>query len=78
MEKLSLGLLRNARRRCHITVEDAAATVGKERSFIWRIESGVTDIKVGTLLKLLDRYGKSVTDVFVRVIPKGAPEDADV
>lgn len=78
MEKLSLGLLRNARRRRHITVEDAAATVGKERSFIWRIESGVTDIKVGTLLKLLDRYGKSVTDVFVRVIPKGAPEDDDV
>lgn len=78
MEKLSLGLLRNARRRRNITVEDAAATVGKERSFIWRVESGVTDIKVGTLLKLLARYGKSVTDVFVRVIPKGAPEDADV
>lgn len=72
MEKLSLGLLKQARRRAKVTVEEAAMTVGREsRSFIWRVESGITDIKVRDLLKLLNRYGKSVTDVFVR-IPEGA------
>lgn len=71
MEKLSLGLLRQARRRANVTVEEAALTVGRgSRSFIWRVESGITDIKVGDLLRLLKRYGKSVTDVFVRV-PEG-------
>lgn len=74
MEKLSLGLLRQARRQAHVSVEEAATTVYRGRSFIWRVESGQTDIKVGTLLKLLNKYNKSVTDVFVK-LPKGATDN---
>lgn len=67
MEILSLGLLRKARKDAGIRADDAAAYVGKTRSFIWRIEAGLTDLKVDTLLRLLDYYGKSIFDVFVRV-----------
>ena len=66
MEKLSLGLLKQARRRKNISTNEAATLVGKDRSFIWRIENAITDIKVGTLTKLLNAYGVSVGDVFVR------------
>lgn len=67
METLSLGLLRKARRDAGISADDAAAYVGRTRSFIWRVESGLTDLKVDTLLRLLAYYGKSVFDVFVRI-----------
>ena len=66
MEKLSLGLLKQARRRKNISTNEAATLVGKDRSFIWRVENAITDIKVGTLTKLLHAYGVSVGDVFVR------------
>ena len=65
MEQLSLGLLKQARRKQNLSVDEAAALVGKERSFIWRIENAITDIKVSTLTKLLHAYGVSVVDVFV-------------
>ena len=67
MEQLSLGLLKQARRKQNLSVDEAAALVGKERSFIWRIENAITDIKVSTLTKLLHAYGVSVVDVFVRL-----------
>ena len=67
MEQLSLGLFKRARRRKNISTAEAAALVNRDKSFIWRVENGVTDIKVGTLLKLLTAYDSSVTDVFVRV-----------
>lgn len=66
MEKLSLGLLKQARRRQHISTDEAAAVVNRDRSFIWRVENGVTDLKVKTLTALLNAYGISVIDVFVR------------
>ena len=67
MEKLSLGLLKQARRRKNISTEEAGAVVNRDRNFIWRIENAITDVKVGTLTKLLHAYGVSVGDVFVRI-----------
>ena len=70
MEVLSLGLLRKARKDAGISAEDAAVYVGRTRSFIWRVEAGLTDLKVDTLLRLLAYYDKSIFDVFVRVPAK--------
>lgn len=67
MEKLSLGLLRQARRNQKISIDEAATVVNRDRSFIWRVENGITDIKVNTLLTLLKAYGASVIDVFVKI-----------
>ena len=63
MEKLNLGWLKRARYNKHLTVDQVAASIGKTRSAIWRYESGITDITVGTLCQLLQLYGVSVTDV---------------
>ena len=57
MEKLNLGWLKRARYNKHLTVEQVAASIGKTRSAIWRYESGITDITVGTLCQLLQLYG---------------------
>ena len=70
MEILSLGLLRQARRQKNITTDKAATLVNRDRSFIWRVENAITDIKVGTLVQLLHAYGVSVIDVFVRIPEK--------
>jgi len=70
MEQLSLGLFKRARRNKNLSTAEAAALVNRDKSFIWRVENGVTDLKVGTLLKLLTAYDSSVTDVFVRVSQK--------
>ena len=67
MEQLSLGLLKQARRKLNISTDKAAALVDRDRSYIWRVENAITDIKVGTLLKLLNAYGASVVDVFVKI-----------
>ena len=67
MEKLALGLLRKFRRDKNISADVAGAVVNRDRNFIWRIENAVTDIKVGTLMKLLNAYGASVVDVFVKI-----------
>lgn len=66
MEHLSLGLLKQARRKQHISTDEAASIVNRDKSFIWRVENGVTDIKVKTLTTLLNAYDVSVIDVFVR------------
>lgn len=67
MEKLNLGWLKRARYNKHLTVEQVAASIGKTRSAIWRYESGITDITVGTLCQLLQLYDVSVTDVFCQI-----------
>ena len=67
MEKLSLGLLKKFRRDRNFSADAAGAVVNRDRNFIWRIENAVTDIKVGTLMKLLNAYGASVVDVFVKI-----------
>ena len=67
MEQLSLGLLKRARRLQNISADAAGAVVNRDRNFIWRVENGVTDLKVRTLTKLLNAYDISITDVFVRI-----------
>ncbi len=71
MEELNLTLLRRARYKCHLTVDQAAKAIGKTRTAIWRYETGASDITVGTLSKLLDAYGASVVDVFVEKPKEG-------
>ncbi len=64
LEFLSLGLLKQARKQSGLSVENAASVVQRDKSYIWRIENGSTDIKLKSLLALLHAYGVSVTDVF--------------
>lgn len=66
METLSLGLLKKARREKGISTKEAAEIIGKERSAINRLETGISDIKVNTLSKLLNAYGVTITEVFVK------------
>ena len=72
MEILSLGLLKRARRDSGTTIDDAAKCIGKSRSTMWRIESGLADISVSNLSKLLYLYNVSIIDVFIRIAEKGA------
>lgn len=72
MEILSLGLLKRARRDSGTTIDDAAKFIGKSRSTMWRIESGLADISVSNLSKLLYLYNVSIIDVFIRIAEKGA------
>lgn len=65
MQRLNLTWLKRARYRRRMTVEQAAEVIGKDRSAIWRYESGKTDIPVHVLCQLLDAYKTSVTEVFV-------------
>ena len=64
MEVLSLGLLKQARKKSGLSIEHAANIVKRDKSYIWRIENGSTDIKLNSLLALLNAYGVSITDVF--------------
>ena len=76
MEQLNLGLLKQARRRKNFSTDEAAALVNRDRNFIWRIENAITDIKVNTLSKLLNAYGVSIVDVFVRIPERQVDEFA--
>ncbi len=64
MEKLNLTLLKRARYRKGMSVAAAGKAIGKNRTAIWRYESGKSDITVRTLCNLLNVYNASVTDVF--------------
>ena len=66
MDQLNLGWLKRARYRKHMTTEQVAKAIGRTRTAIWRYETGITDMSVGTLCKLLDLYGVSVVDVFCK------------
>ena len=72
MEILSLALLKQARRESGTSIDCAARFIGKSRSTMWRIESGLADISVSNLSKLLRLYQVSIIDVFIRIAEKGA------
>lgn len=63
MRKLNLSWLRKARRDRHLTLMQAARSIGKDRSTMWRYESGEIPLTVDTLLCLLDVYDVSLSDV---------------
>ena len=66
MTKLNLGFLRAARRKIHLSTEQAGAAIGKQRSAIWRYESGTSNMTVEDLCRLLDLYRIKPQDVFVQ------------
>ena len=76
MESLNLGWLRKARRKKKMTTDMAAKVIGKDRSTIWRYETGQTPINVDVLFKLLHLYEVSVVDVVM--VSKGAGENARI
>ena len=76
MESLNLGWLRQARRKKKMTTDMAAKVIGKDRSTIWRYETGQTPITVDVLFKLLHLYEVSVVDVVM--VSKGADYNARI
>lgn len=66
MTKLNRGFLRAARRKMHLSTEQAGAAIGKQRSAIWRYESGTSEMTVIDLCRLLDLYHIKPQDVFVQ------------
>lgn len=63
MEQLNLGWLRQARRKKKMTTEAVAKAIGKDRSTVWRYETGQTAMTVNILFRLLQLYGISIKDV---------------
>ena len=76
MESLNLGWLRQATRKKKMTTDMAAKVIGKDRSTIWRYETGQTPITVDVLFKLLHLYEVSVVDVVM--VSKGADDNARI
>lgn len=54
-------LIKEARRKAHLTQEQLAQRTGTKKSYISRVESGKTDIQLSTLFRLLEEgLGKKV------------------
>ena len=64
MEYFNPARLRRARRRQRLTTAQAGKIIGRDRSAIWRYESGLTDIPVSVMLKLVNAYKISVVELF--------------
>lgn len=58
----SIGqIIRDARKKAHLTQEQLAKKTGTKKSFILRIENGHSDIQLSTLYKLMEiGLGKKV------------------
>ena len=55
-------ILRDARKKAHMTQEELAKKTGTRKSFISRIENGHSDIQLSTLYRLVEiGFGKSLT-----------------
>lgn len=67
MTILNLTRLRRARRDRKLSTEKAGELLGKDRTTIWRYESGTSDISVRMLCKMLDLYQITPYDVFAEV-----------
>ena len=72
MQSLNLNWLRRARRHRRLSVARVAELVGKDRTTIWRYESGQTPMTVDVLFQLLNIYGASIVDV----VEKGGGDNA--
>ncbi len=66
MERLNLTLLKQARRSRGLSIDKVSSLIGKNRTMLWRYETGKSDIPVKVLLKILSTYKLSVMDVFDR------------
>lgn len=67
MQTLSLSLLRQARRNCHLTLCNVAAIIGVTESTMWKYENGKLPLTSDRLFQLINLYRCSITDVTVRV-----------
>ena len=66
LERLNLTLLKQARRSRGLSIDKVSSLIGKNRTMLWRYETGKSDIPVKVLLKILSTYKLSVMDVFDR------------
>lgn len=66
MTKLNLGLLKKARRNQKLSTRKVGLTLQRDRTTVWRFETGKTDIPSKILCRMLDLYGITPMDVFVR------------
>ena len=54
-------IIRDARKRAHMTQEELAKITGTKKSFISRIENGHSDIQLSTLYRLVEvGFGKKL------------------
>ena len=65
--------IRALREALGISVQDLAASVGIDRTALWRIERDGTQPRPGTLRKIADRLGVSLDAITSRV-PEPEPE----
>ncbi len=65
MAKLSISLLRQARRNRRLTLQEVADSIGITESTMWKYENGKLPLTVGRLMELLKLYRCPVTDVLV-------------
>jgi transcriptional regulator with XRE-family HTH domain len=66
--------IRALREALGISVQDLAASVGIDRTALWRIERDGTQPRPGTLRKIADRLGVSLDAITSRVTDS-EPED---
>lgn len=74
MIKLNLGLLKKARRNKKLTTQKVGELIGRDRTTIWRFETGKTDIPTKILCQLLNIYCVTPRDVFT--IVQGDKDDS--
>ena len=70
MNNINLGLLRAARRKKKMNMDQAGAIIGKDKSAIYRYESGITSPRVNDLLMLMDAYHVDFKDLFSQEVER--------
>ena len=67
---VDVDFLRRLRRQRRLSLEEAAALLGKSRTTIWRYENGRVNMPSAMLLRLAEFYGVSVDQL---TTAKGLP-----
>ena len=67
METLSISLLRQARRKRRLTLQQVANFIGISESTLWRYENGKIPLNTDRLFQLLRLYECSIAGVVVEV-----------
>ena len=75
MEDINLSWIRKARRNAGCTLAQAAKSIGRDRSSVWRYENGKMAMPIDVLFKLLNSYNVSIKDV---IEVKEDPADAGI
>ena len=67
---VDVDFLRRLRRQRRLSLEEAAALLGKSRTTVWRYENGRVNMPSEMLLRLAEFYGVSVDEL---TTAKGLP-----